>query len=99
MPTRRSPSPALLPLLPAFLALLALATLAPAPAHADEHETLVAMLEKSKAEGKGITLFLPGHTLPIVVTEVHGEDAVEGRNQQYERVWVRLEEVLAAAFQ
>jgi len=62
-------------------------------------DALVAMLEKSRTEEKGVTLFLPGHSLAIVVTALHGSGAVEGRNRDYGRVLVRLDEVLAAAIQ
>lgn len=58
-----------------------------------------AMFEQSRNEKKGLTVFLPGHTLAIVVTAVHGSDTVEGRNQQYERVVIRVDQILALAFQ
>jgi hypothetical protein len=58
-----------------------------------------AMFEQSQKEKKGLTVFLPGHTLAIVVTAVHGSDTVEGRNQQYERVVIRVDQILALAFQ
>ncbi|MGD8376650.1 MAG: hypothetical protein PVF68_10965 [Acidobacteriota bacterium] len=57
------------------------------------------MLEKSRDEKKGVTLFLPGHTLAIVVTEIHGAEAVEGRNQEYGRVVVPLDDIIAMASQ
>ena len=58
-----------------------------------------ALFEQSQKEKKGLTVFLPGHTLAIVVTAVHGTDTVEGRNQQYERVVIRVDQILALALQ
>ena len=58
-----------------------------------------AMFEQSQKEKKGLTVFLPGHTVAIVVTAVHGADTVEGRNQEYQRVVIRVDQILALAFQ
>lgn len=58
-----------------------------------------AMFEQSQKEKKGLTVFLPGHTVAIVVTAIHGADTVEGRNQEYQRVVIRVDEILALAFQ
>jgi len=60
---------------------------------------MTAMFEQSQKEKKGLTVFLPGHTLAIVVSAVHGTDSVEGRNQEYQRVVIRIDEILALAFQ
>jgi len=60
---------------------------------------MTSMFEQSQKEKKGLTVFLPGHTLAIVVTAVHGSDTVEGRNQEYQRVVIRVDEILALAFQ
>ena len=57
------------------------------------------MFEESRRENKGLTLFLPGHTLAIVVTEVHGTSSVEGRNQEYDRIVIRTNQILGLAFQ
>lgn len=75
------------------------ATVTAAQAADPVRDALVGMLEKSRSEEKGVTLFVPGHSIAIVVTALHGTDAVEGRNQEYGRVLVRLDEVLAAALQ
>ena len=58
-----------------------------------------AMFEQSQKEKKGLTIFLPGHTVAIVVTAVHGTGTVEGRNQEYQRVVIGVDEILALAFQ
>jgi hypothetical protein len=60
---------------------------------------MTAMFEQSQKEKKGLTVFLPGHTLAIVVTAVHGTESVEGRNQEYQRVVIRVDQILALAFQ
>jgi hypothetical protein len=58
-----------------------------------------ALFEQSQREKKGLTVFLPGHTLAIVVTAIHADGAVEGRNQEYQRVLIRLDQILALALQ
>ncbi len=60
---------------------------------------MISMFEKSRDESKGLTLFLPGHTVPIVVTEIHGTEAVEGGNQEYHRVLIPTDQIVALAFQ
>jgi hypothetical protein len=68
-------------------------------AHAEIDSALLkAMLEQSKAEKKGITIFLPGQQIAIVVTAIQGE-VVEGRNQEFSRVVIDTDEILALAFQ
>jgi hypothetical protein len=57
-----------------------------------------AMLEQSKNEKKGLTIFLPGHQIAIVVTAVQGE-VIEGRNQEFSRVVIDADEIQALAFQ
>ncbi len=60
---------------------------------------MIAMFEKSRDEQKGLTMFLPGHKVSIVVTEIHGTEAVEGANQEYDRVLIPTDQVVALAFQ
>jgi len=60
---------------------------------------MIAMFEKSREEGKGLTMFLPGHQVSIVVTEIHGTEAVEGTNQEFERMLVPTDQIVALAFQ
>lgn len=74
-------------------------TLLGSAAHAEmDSAVMKAMLEQSKAEKKGITVFLPGQQIAIVVTAVQDE-IVEGRNQEYSRVVIDTDEILALAFQ
>ena len=54
------------------------------------------LLERSKNEKKGVTVYVPGHTISIVVTAI-GPDVVEGKNQEYERVVIDADEILAVA--
>ena len=83
-----------------WLARLALGlALVGSAAHAEiDSAVMKAMLEQSKAEKKGITIFLPGQHIAIVVTAVQGE-VVEGRNQEYSRVVIDTDEILGLAFQ
>ncbi len=58
---------------------------------------VIAMLEESKSGGKGVTLFLPGDKIAIVVSEVIGTEAVVGSNREYDHVIVRLDQVVGCA--
>ena len=83
----------------AFCLLLAGPLAGAAAAAGMDPAVMTALFEQSQKEKKGLTVFLPGHTLAIVVTAVHGTDTVEGRNQQYERVVIRVDQILALALQ
>jgi spore maturation protein SpmB len=83
----------------AFCLLLLADPLSQASAAGMDPAVMTAMFEQSQKEKKGLTVFLPGHTLAIVVTAVHGTDSVEGRNQEYQRVVIRVDQILALAFQ
>jgi hypothetical protein len=54
------------------------------------------LLERSQKEKKGVTVYVPGHTIAIVVTAI-GPDVVEGKNQEYQRVVIDAEDILAVA--
>jgi hypothetical protein len=87
-------------LAPLFLCLLLSGPLARAVSAAGiDPAVMSAMFEQSQKEKKGLTVFLPGHTIAIVVTAVHGSDSVEGRNQEYQRVVIRTDQIVALAFQ
>lgn len=83
----------------AFCLLLAGPLARAASAAGIDPAVMSAMFEQSQKEKKGLTVFLPGHTVAIVVTAVHGSDTVEGRNQEYQRVVIRVDQILALAFQ
>ncbi|HEX2483689.1 MAG TPA: hypothetical protein VHQ66_00215 [Myxococcota bacterium] len=71
--------------------------LAASAAHAElDSAAARALLEQSQREKKGVTIFVPGHAISIVVTSV-SSDSVEGRNQEYQRVVIDPEEILAVA--
>lgn len=61
------------------------------------HEKMIEMLTSSMEDKRGVTLYLPGHEVSIVVTEIVGTEAVVGRNQEYGSVVVRLDQVHACA--
>ncbi len=61
------------------------------------HEKMTEMLTASLDTGRGVTLYLPGHEVSIVVTELVGTEAVVGRNQEYGTVLIRLDQVHACA--
>lgn len=60
---------------------------------------MTAMFETSRNEKKGLTVFLSGHQIPIVVTEIHGTETVEGKNQEFDRVVIPTNQICALAFQ
>ena len=60
---------------------------------------MTAMFETSRDEKRGLTVFLQGHQIPIVVTQIHGTQSVEGANQEFGRVLVRTDQIVALAFQ
>lgn len=61
------------------------------------HAKMIAMLEKSLSDRKGITLFLHGQAIPMVVTELIGTEAVAGKNQEFSEILVRLDQIEACA--
>lgn len=60
--------------------------------------TMIAMFEKSRDERKGLTVFLPGHRIPIVVQEIRGTESVVGANQEFDRVVIPTGQIVALAF-
>jgi hypothetical protein len=55
------------------------------------------LIENSLKEKVGLTFFMNGQSLPAVVTKVIDERTIEGRNQQYDRIIIRLGRVNAIA--
>jgi hypothetical protein len=55
------------------------------------------LIDLSLKEKAGLTFFMNGQTLPAVVTKVIDEQTIEGRNQQYDRIIIRLGRVNAIA--
>ncbi len=58
---------------------------------------IIAMAERSKKEKKGLTVYLAGQSVALIVTEVIGAEAIVGRNQQHDQVLIRLDRVLGLA--
>jgi hypothetical protein len=65
--------------------------------HRGVPEAFHELIELSLKEKKGLTFFMNGQALPAVVTKVIDERTVEGRNQQYDRIIIRLSRVNAIA--
>lgn len=55
------------------------------------------LIDKSKAEGKGLTFYVNGQAIPGVVTEVIDPQTVALRNQTHDRIILRLNKVDAVA--
>ena len=60
-------------------------------------EAFQELIEFSLKEKKGLTFFMNGQTLPAVVTKIIDERTIEERNQQYDRIMIRLSRVNAIA--
>ena len=55
------------------------------------------LFERSLAEKRGLTFFIKGQTVPGVVTEIIGQEAVVAYNQQYSRIIIRIDQIDALA--
>lgn len=58
-------------------------------------DSIVALLNDSLANGRGVTVVLNSNTVAMVVTEIT-DTAVVGRSQQHDRIVVRLDKIQAA---
>lgn len=58
-------------------------------------DPIVVLLNESMASGRGVTLAIGSGPIAMVVTEIT-ETIVTGRSQEYDRIVVRLDQVLAA---
>lgn len=59
-----------------------------------DHDPILALLQTSLNEKRGVTIHFPGGSVGARVTRITG-GAVEGTSQQFERIVVRLEHVIA----
>ncbi len=82
-------------LIPFTLATAFIATQANAQPSASG-DWIMALLRSSMETKKGVTLHVKGQAISIVVTAI-GDHFVEGRNQQYSKLVVRLAAIDAAA--
>lgn len=78
----------LIPVLAAFAGAAATATAAPA-------NPLMALLEASMKEKKGVNVYVKGQQIALVVTTV-GLEFVEGRNREQSKIVIRLTAIDAA---
>ena len=88
----------LLPL--ALLATLQLATLGNAQAGEPDNASLQAykeLLEMSLKEKKGLMFYVNGQAIGGAVTKIGDDGFIEVRNQQYDRILIRLEQIDALA--
>lgn len=79
-----------------LLPALALFAGAAATVRAADGNPLLDLLAASAKEKKGVTLYVHGQQISLVVTSV-GLEFVEGRNQAQSRIVVRITEISAAA--
>lgn len=60
-------------------------------------ETIRALMEQSKAEGRTITFFVGTHQLEGVVQEIGGDDTVTLSTPHYLTLVVKVDQIQAAA--
>ncbi len=60
-------------------------------------DKIIAMAEKSKKEKKGLTIYLAGQSVAVVVTELIGSEAIVGKNREHDHVLIRIDKVLGLA--
>ncbi len=60
-------------------------------------EAFKELIEISLHEKAGLTFFMNGQSLPAIVTKIIDEHTIEGRNQEYGRIIIRLSRVNAIA--
>ncbi len=73
-----------------------LATTAMASEECDVPDAIKALVQSSVESKKSLTVYVDGQRIPILVTKA-GECSVEGRNQQFGRIVIRLDRVSALA--
>lgn len=61
------------------------------------HQHWGELFQVSQKEKKGLTFFVEGQTIPGIVTNIIGDEAVEVRNQTNSRVIIRMESIDAVA--
>jgi hypothetical protein len=55
------------------------------------------LIELSRTEKRGLTIFIKGQTIAGLVTHVIGTEAIEVRSQMYSRAVVRIDSIDALA--
>ena len=73
-------------------------------ANADKHgkhwtipAAYMELIEASQKEKFGITFYMHGQSVPGIVTKIIDERTIEARNQQFDRIIIRLDRVSAIA--
>jgi len=78
------------------IALLTSAAATVSPVFGKDNTVLIAILQASQNEKKGVSLYLRGQTLAGIVVKIEG-DVVELRSREFSRILVRLESIDGAA--
>ena len=55
------------------------------------------LIELSRKEKRGLTIFFKGQSIAGIVTQIIGTEAIEVRNQTYSKVIIRIEAIDAMA--
>lgn len=82
-------------LAPSRSALLLLSLFAANLTQAANSDPLLAILEQSRDDKRGVTLVVDGRDVGMLVTEIRKEFVI-GKSQQHERIVVRLDQIDAA---
>ena len=79
------------------IAALALALLCTGVARADLPRAFEVLIALSQKEGFGLVFYVNGQTIPGIVIGAPHDGVVEVRNQQHDRILIRLDQVDAIA--
>lgn len=60
-------------------------------------DKIIAMAEKSKKDKKGLTIYLSGQSVAVVVTELIGTELIVGKNREYDQVMIRVDQISGLA--
>jgi hypothetical protein len=71
--------------------------LAAAGSMAGDVQVFKELLEMSLKEKKGLTFYVQGQVISGAVTRLLGEDAVEVRNREFNRIIIRIDRIDAVA--
>ena len=55
------------------------------------------LIELSRKEKRGLTIFIKGQSIAGIVTQIIGTEAIEVRNQTFSKIIIRIEAIDALA--
>ena len=76
---------------------VALAVFVATPLAADGLGPFEDVIERSLAEKKSLIIYVNGQTIAGIVTKIFGDEAIEVRNREYDRIVIRMDRIDAMA--